>query len=230
MTGLASGLLGCLFGTIGIFALALVFVPLAALCTLVGLVRGVVGRSVAGIGTSLLASVITLIAVLTSPTLLLILGGAAAAAALAGGQATADVRSPPVQPSRSASSAPVASPQAPARANVQTADVPGSGPPVSMTAAVAEAQAAITWCRNRRLSGELATYAASADCSTPRILESYRRANYRYMDLVVSLSAKRRELAEAVDNHWMTEAQATSRLAEFLTTIVTTEQLRDRRR
>ena len=157
MTGLVSGLLGCMFGTIGIFALALVFVPLAALCTLVGLVRGVVGRSVAGVGTSLLAGVVTLIAVLTSPTLLLLLGGAATATALAGSQATADVRSPPIQPSRSVSSAPVASPQAPARASVQTADIPGSGPPVSMTAAVAEAQAAIIWCRNRRLSARFGT-------------------------------------------------------------------------
>ena len=165
MSGLVAGLLGCLFGTIGIFALALVFVPLAAVCTLVGLIRGVVGRSGAGIGSSLLAGVVTLIAVLTSPSLLLLLGGVAAASVLASGQAGDGVRVPPVQRGVSAAPAPGAGPQVPARASVQTADIARSGPPSSMTAAVAEAQGAIAWCRNRRLSGELATALPRLKCS-----------------------------------------------------------------
>ena len=54
--GLVAGLLGCILGTIGIFAFGFVFVPLAALCALIGLLRGLTGFSFAGIGTSLLAA------------------------------------------------------------------------------------------------------------------------------------------------------------------------------
>jgi hypothetical protein len=38
--GLLAGLLGCLFGLLGIFAWGIIFVPLAVICSLVGLLRG----------------------------------------------------------------------------------------------------------------------------------------------------------------------------------------------
>jgi hypothetical protein len=54
--GLLAGLLGCVLAVLGIFTLGFVFVPLAALCALVGLLRGISGFNASGIGTSLLAA------------------------------------------------------------------------------------------------------------------------------------------------------------------------------
>lgn len=69
MPGLVAGLLGCAFGITGIFALGLVFVPLALLCALVGFLRGIIGGSAAGIGASVLASVLAVVGFATSPGL-----------------------------------------------------------------------------------------------------------------------------------------------------------------
>jgi hypothetical protein len=46
--GVQAGLFGCIFGVLGIFTLGFVFVPLAALCSFVGLIRGVFGVSASG--------------------------------------------------------------------------------------------------------------------------------------------------------------------------------------
>lgn len=73
--GLIAGLFGCLFGLLGIFTLGLIFVPLAALCGLIGLLRGVLGGSVSGTGTSLLAGVLTAIGVVSSPSIWMLLAG-----------------------------------------------------------------------------------------------------------------------------------------------------------
>ena len=72
--GVVAGLLGCLFGILGIFTVGIVFVPLAALCTLFGLLRGIAGRSVAGIGCSLLAGTLTVWGFVVSPTLWVLVG------------------------------------------------------------------------------------------------------------------------------------------------------------
>jgi hypothetical protein len=73
--GLLAGLLGCLFGILGIFTFGWVFVPLAALCTLIGLLRGLVGVSASGIGTSLIAACLCVFGFVTSPTLWAITAG-----------------------------------------------------------------------------------------------------------------------------------------------------------
>jgi hypothetical protein len=67
--GLIAGLLGCVFGVLGIFSLGLVFVPLAALCSFVGFLRGIFGGSASGIGTSLLGAVLCVFGFATSPSL-----------------------------------------------------------------------------------------------------------------------------------------------------------------
>ena len=67
--GVLAGLLGCIFGILGIFTLALVFVPIAALCALVGLIRGLTGGSISGIGTSILAAILCVFGFLASPSL-----------------------------------------------------------------------------------------------------------------------------------------------------------------
>ncbi len=43
--GMVAGLLGCVFGVLAILTSGIIFVPLAALCAVIGLVRGVGGRA-----------------------------------------------------------------------------------------------------------------------------------------------------------------------------------------
>jgi hypothetical protein len=73
--GLLSGLLGCVFGILGILTFGLIFVPLAAICSLIGLLRGFAGLSISGIGCSLLAAVLTVWGFVVSPTLWLLGAG-----------------------------------------------------------------------------------------------------------------------------------------------------------
>ncbi len=73
--GLIAGLLGCVFGVLGILTFGIVFVPLAALCSVIGLLRGVVGLNASGIGVSLLGGVLTMVGFIVSPSLWLLAGG-----------------------------------------------------------------------------------------------------------------------------------------------------------
>jgi hypothetical protein len=54
--GFWAGLWGCVFGLLGIFTVGLIFVPLAALCSIVGFFKGLAGGNMSGIGMSLLAA------------------------------------------------------------------------------------------------------------------------------------------------------------------------------
>jgi hypothetical protein len=72
--GLLAGLLGCVFAILGIFTFGIIFVPLAAICSLIGLLRGVMGLSAAGIGCSLLAAALTVWGFVFSPSLWLLVG------------------------------------------------------------------------------------------------------------------------------------------------------------
>ena len=71
--GAIAGTFGCVFGILGVFTVGLLFVPLAALCSIVGLLRGIEGRSAAGIGISLLGAILTIAAIVSSPSLWLLL-------------------------------------------------------------------------------------------------------------------------------------------------------------
>jgi hypothetical protein len=73
--GIVAGVLSCLFGILGILTIGIIFVPLAALCSVVGLLRGIAGPSIAGIATSLLGVALTVIGFISSPTLWLLAGG-----------------------------------------------------------------------------------------------------------------------------------------------------------
>ncbi len=71
--GLTAGFWGCLLAVLGILcSLSVVFVPIAVVCTLVGLVRGVSARDAISIGTSLLAACLCVVGVASSPVLLAI--------------------------------------------------------------------------------------------------------------------------------------------------------------
>lgn len=90
------------------------------------------------------------------------------------------------------------------------------------------ADAAVMECRNRRLSGELKTYVESVQCASPKVIEAYRSAGYRYMDLINLMTAKRLELSEKLDNGKITEAQSQLAYAQFMTSVTDIERQRDR--
>jgi hypothetical protein len=73
--GLLAGVLGCVFGVLGIFTFGIIFVPLAALCALIGCVRGLAGGSMSGFGASLLAGLLAFVGFTVSPSLWLLTGG-----------------------------------------------------------------------------------------------------------------------------------------------------------
>jgi hypothetical protein len=67
--GVLAGLLGCIFGILGIFTSGLIFVPLAAICAIFGLFRGLAGSSIGGIGCALIAGALTVWGFVVSPSL-----------------------------------------------------------------------------------------------------------------------------------------------------------------
>jgi hypothetical protein len=74
--GVLAGLFGCVFGLLGIFTWGLIFVPLSAICALVGSFRGIAGRSITGIGCSLLAGMLAVFGFVVSPSLWVLTGAA----------------------------------------------------------------------------------------------------------------------------------------------------------
>jgi hypothetical protein len=73
--GAILGLLGACLGVLGIFTLGLIFVPLAILSSLFGLMRGLANRSTAGTAFSIVGLTLSVIGFFTSPSLLLLTGG-----------------------------------------------------------------------------------------------------------------------------------------------------------
>ena len=213
MKGVLAGILGCVFGIIGIFAFAIVFVPLAGICAIVGLIRGIVGKSAAGIGTSLLAGVLSVVGYLLSPTLLLITAGLITAGL------SLNSLPQPVSPA-----IPYNVPSTNQRSGFTM--VPGSAQ--ALAHAEAEARAAIIECRNKRLAGELQNYLASAICSNSQIIRVYQQSGYRYMDLIYALTAKRSEVSMALDNQKITESQANEIITKYMNFLTGVAQQRDR--
>lgn len=72
--GLLAGIFGNVFAVLGILFLGILFVPLGAVCSIIGLVQGIKGRAAAGIGVSALGVVLSVVGLFTSPALLLALG------------------------------------------------------------------------------------------------------------------------------------------------------------
>jgi hypothetical protein len=73
--GLLLGILGGCLGILGIFTLGLLFVPLAVLASLFGLLRGVTNRATAGTIASIIGLVLSAAGFLLSPSLMLLTGG-----------------------------------------------------------------------------------------------------------------------------------------------------------
>jgi hypothetical protein len=73
--GVLTGVFACLFGILGIITLGIIFVPLAALCSVIGMLRGLVGRSISGFSISLMGAFLAFAGVVVSPSLWLIVAG-----------------------------------------------------------------------------------------------------------------------------------------------------------
>lgn len=117
----------------------------------------------------------------------------------------------------------------PAAPTASQALSPGSAraePPTFQTAGN-ESTAAMNECLARRLSGELKNFVASAQCSGPRIVDAFSKANYRYMDLVRLMVAKRLQISERLDRHELSEADANVAFQQAFSDVVTAEKMRD---
>ncbi|MFZ7199140.1 hypothetical protein [Avibacterium avium] len=80
-TGLVAGLIACVLAVLGILFLGFIFVPLAFIAVLIGTIIAVKNRNLAGIGVNILAWVLVLIGLMTSPVLLSAIGLGAAGVA-----------------------------------------------------------------------------------------------------------------------------------------------------
>lgn len=118
---------------------------------------------------------------------------------------------------------------APAASTASQALAPGSAraDPSTFQTAGNQAVTAISECRAKRLSGELKSFTASAQCSGPRIIEAFSRVNYRYMDLVTLMVAKRAQISERLDRNEMSETDANVAFQQAFTDVVTAEKTRD---
>jgi hypothetical protein len=201
--GLLAGLLGCVFGVLGILTLAFVFVPIAVLCSLVGLIRGMDRGGAAGVGTSLIGACLCVFGFATSPVLLGITGAFMVSNALT---RSAPVIQQPIARQKT--------PQAP------TADNP-------LVTAFKQTEIASGLCRAKRLSGELPSHSASVQCANPAMIQAFNTAHYRYMDLIEFFAAKRLELAGKIDRNELTEDQAKLETEKVYANIQATERQRD---
>lgn len=193
--GTMAGLLGCAFGVLGIFTLGIVFVPLAALCSLIGFLNGLHGNG-SGLATSALGAFLTAVGFMASPSLWF----------LAGGLLLASHNPPPV----------VANPP------VAVAQPVALSAPLAR--AVKLTETAMAECRAMRLTGVLKTYEASAICSGDRIMQAYANADYKHMDLVAQFNAKRIEIARMEDQHRLTEAEANAQVVKALADVQAIER------
>jgi len=68
------GIIACVLAIFGIFTFGIVFVPLAAVTALVGMIIAVKNAHWGGVGVNVLAWVLTLVGLFLSPALLVVLG------------------------------------------------------------------------------------------------------------------------------------------------------------
>ena len=73
-TGMIAGIIACVLAVLGILFFGTIFVPLAAIVAIVGTVISVKNRNIGGIGVNILAWILTVVGLLTSPVLLTIIG------------------------------------------------------------------------------------------------------------------------------------------------------------
>ena len=85
----------------------------------------------------------------------------------------------------------------------------------------------INECRAKRISGELPSFVASAQCSNPPMLAAFNEVHYKYMDLIQFYAAKRLEFATKIDRGEMTEQQARIETEKVYANVQSAERQRD---
>jgi hypothetical protein len=75
--GMTAGIIACVLAVLGILFLGTIFVPIAIVVALFGTIIAVKNKNGAGIGVNVLAWVLIIVGIATSPVLLAIIGGAA---------------------------------------------------------------------------------------------------------------------------------------------------------
>ena len=75
--GLLAGIFGCIFAVLGILTFGIIFIPLAVLCSIAGLIRGILGASISGICVSIIGIFLSICGYIVSPSLWLLTAGLA---------------------------------------------------------------------------------------------------------------------------------------------------------
>jgi hypothetical protein len=83
-------------------------------------------------------------------------------------------------------------------------------------------------CKEKRVRGELPSYEASVRCANPAMLQAFRDAQYKYMDLIEGFAAKRIEMARRMDRGELTEDQAKIEGERVFATMQSIERQRDK--
>lgn len=73
-SGIVAGIIASTLAVVGIIFLGTIFVPIAAIVALIGTIIAIKNKNGAGIGVNVLAWVLTIIGLITSPGLLIIIG------------------------------------------------------------------------------------------------------------------------------------------------------------
>ena len=97
--------------------------------------------------------------------------------------------------------------------------------PTIMQVPLEKSRAAIAECRDKRLHGELSSYADSARCSNRLIFMAWKEANYPEMDLITEWLDAREAASAKVDQKIITPQQFEQEMAE-ITVRVTAEERR----
>jgi hypothetical protein len=99
--------------------------------------------------------------------------------------------------------------------------------PSIMQAPLEKSRAAIAECREKRLRGEISSYAESARCSNRIIFMAWKEANYADMDLITQWLNAREAASEKVDQKVLTPKEFEREMTE-LTVRLTAEERRRR--
>lgn len=73
-TGILAGIIACVLAVLGILTVGTIFVPIAAIVSLIGTIIAMKNKNGSGIGVNILAWVLTIIGLFTSPVLMIIIG------------------------------------------------------------------------------------------------------------------------------------------------------------
>lgn len=68
--GSTAGILSCVFSVLGIVTFSVVFIPLAAILAIFGLLSAILQMNISGIGLNLFAWLLVVIGIITSPVLI----------------------------------------------------------------------------------------------------------------------------------------------------------------